>query len=43
MASSFINDCKKALRVTKPTKRTTNGFVVLWYAQDVSERLLVNY
>ena len=43
MASSFINDCEKVLRITKPTKPTTNGFVVLSYAQDVSERLLVDY
>ena len=40
MASSFINDCEK-----KPTKPTMNGFVhvVLLYAQDVSERLFVDY
>ena len=43
MTSSFINDCEKVLRITKPTKPTTNGFVVLLYAQDVSERLLVDY
>ena len=40
MASSFINDCEKALRITKPTKTTTNGFVLLLYAQDVSERFI---
>ena len=34
----IINDCEKAL-ATKPTKPTTNGFVVLLYVQGVSERI----
>jgi len=36
--SRFINECARAL-ATKPTKPTTNGFLVLRYVKGVSERL----
>ena len=37
-SSRFINECERAL-AAKPTKPTTNGFVVLPYVKDVFERI----
>jgi len=37
-SSCFISECERAL-ATKPTKPTTNGFVVLPYVKDIPERI----